>query len=312
MTAAEIARAIAGRMGGGVLKSGDDYRVRCPVHSGKKSNRNLSIKKRKDGVRATCWSRHCDPADIWAAIRDITGGIDLKPARVQQPAEPDDEELRRVVRARRMWNEGRSIRGTTAKRYLEARGLRLPDDQSMLRFHPDCPRGSDERHPALLCALTSIEEIDWINGIAVPRFKAVHRIFLRPDGSDRLREDAEGEDRGKMSLGPVAGTVVRLTADEDVTTGLALCEGVEDAIAALGDGWAPVWSTAGTGGLWSFPVLGGVEALTVFADHDTPGLAAANALVRRWRRAGREAEIVPPPQGSKDLNDFIRQRAHHG
>ena len=65
---------------------------------------------------------------------------------------------------------------------------------------------------------------------------------------------------------------------------------------------------------WPLVVSGDrrLEALTVFADCDTPGLTAANALVKRWRNAGREAEIVPPPQGSKDLNEFIQQRARHG
>ena len=146
---AQIARAIESRMGGGMDHQGNEWRVRCPVHAGK--HRNLSIRKGEDGgISPWCYSHHCERSDIWAAIQDITGGTDIKLARVQQPAEPDDEELRRIARARRMWNEGRSIRGTPAHRYFEARGLRLPDDQSMLRFHPYCPRGAGERHPALL------------------------------------------------------------------------------------------------------------------------------------------------------------------
>lgn len=309
MNAAEI----AARLGDAKKISRYEYRVRCPVHQGE--HRNLSIKDTKGGVSVWCYSHECDRADIWAAIFDAIGDNDAAPPvrRPFQP-EPDDDELKRTGWARRLWNEGRSIRGTTAERYLTARGLQLPDDLSMLRFHPSCPRGANERHPALLCALTSIEEIDWIDGIAVPRFKAVHRIFLRSDGSDRLRQDADGEDRGKLSLGPARRTVVRLSADEDVALGLGLSEGVEDAIAALNDGWRPIWSTAGTGNLRSFPVLGGIEAITVFADHDGPGVGAAQALVRRWCTAGRQAGVVPPPGGSKDLNEFIqkRQGARHG
>ncbi|MGH8429452.1 MAG: DUF7146 domain-containing protein [Solimonas sp.] len=306
MTAAEIAVALDGKKA-----SKYEWRARCPVHRGE--HRNLSIKDVEGGVSVWCYSHLCDRADIWAAIHDIIGGTDVSTsARPSQP-EPDDELLKRIGRARRLWNEGRSIRGTTAERYLGSRGLELPDDLSMLRFHPRCPRGSDERHPALVCALTSVEEIDWVGDIAVPRFKAVHRIFLLPDGSDRLRKDADGEDRGKMSFGPAHHTVVRLSADEDVTMGLGICEGVEDAVAALNDGWAPMWSTAGTGGLQSFPVLGGIEALTVFADDDTPGISAATVAVDRWRKTGRQAEIVPPPWGSKDLNQFIQQRrGRHG
>ena len=53
----------------------------------------------------------------------------------------------------------------------------------------------------------------------------------------------------------------------------------------------------GSGNLKHFPVLGGIEALTVAADADKPGQEAATEVIRRWRRAGREAIIVAPPNG---------------
>jgi putative DNA primase/helicase len=59
----------------------------------------------------------------------------------------------------------------------------------------------------------------------------------------------------------------------------------------------PVWALGGAGNLSSFPVLSGIEALTVTADADEPGQRAAVAVADRWRRAGREAVIISPPVG---------------
>ena len=64
----------------------------------------------------------------------------------------------------------------------------------------------------------------------------------------------------------------------------------------LNDGFAPVWACLSAGTLANFPVLGGLEALTVFADNDTPGAQAAEACVARWRAAGKEARVVAPPR----------------
>ena len=58
----------------------------------------------------------------------------------------------------------------------------------------------------------------------------IHRTFLNPDGSKRER---------KM-LGRQG--VVRVSPDEDVTLGLGLTEGIEDALSYLVGGWAPVWA----------------------------------------------------------------------
>ena len=61
-------------------------------------------------------------------------------------------------------------------------------------------------------------------------------------------------------------------------------------------GLRPVWACGGAGTLATLPVLGGIEALTIAADRDTPGMRAAEACAERWRPAGREVSIVPPPR----------------
>ena len=57
---------------------------------------------------------------------------------------------------------------------------------------------------------------------------------------------------------------------------------------------APVWCCGGAGVLSHFPLLGGIEALTIAADQGKPGQKAAAAVAERWRAAGREVSIITP------------------
>lgn len=79
--------------------------------------------------------------------------------------------------------------------------------------------------------------------------------------------------------------------------GLTLCEGVETGLAIHMVELRPVWSCGGAGTLATFPVLGGIECLTVAADADDAGQRAAEAVAERWRQAGREVRTVTPPAG---------------
>jgi hypothetical protein len=110
----------------------------------------------------------------------------------------------------------------------------------------------------------------------------IHRTFLNPDNTKR--------DPRKM-LGKVG--VIRLSPDEDVLEGLGIAEGIEDALAVLLSGWAPMWVATSAGAIKNFPVLPGIEALTIFADGDVVGLEAAQACAERWAGAGCEVRIYP-------------------
>ena len=85
-------------------------------------------------------------------------------------------------------------------------------------------------------------------------------IERRADGTD---DKLMGSDP-KWSKGRAKGAVIKLSPDDQVTTGLGLCEGAETGLAILGTEWSPIWVTGGRGVLAAFPVLAGVEALTIF------------------------------------------------
>ena len=157
----------------------------------------------------------------------------------------------------------------------------------MLRFASRRPRKSPadelEHHPALLCALSDArtgEQCGIIN------------IYLTADGSDRLRDN-----KGKTVTGRAGGAVVMLSDFDEPTMGLVLCEGVETGIALFQREVRPVWACGAAGTLPKFPLLGGIEALTIAADADAAGQRAADELAKRWREAGREVRIVPPEAG---------------
>jgi hypothetical protein len=232
----------------------------------------------RDMVGAISWSCR------WLGIEDGEVAVPKRPASA--PTSPKDD----PNRWRHVWAKGEPIAATLAAKYLTGRGLAFDDPRGeVLRFHSRCARmkpGSEtelERIPAMLALLCNI---------TTGKPTGIVRTYLRDDGADRLRDAG-----GRRVTGKVRGSAVMLSPFDDVTLGLGVVEGVETGLAILQNGWAPIWAMTGAGNLAQFPVLNGIEALTVFADQDEPGLAAAKSIARRWRQAGREVSIVAPPQG---------------
>lgn len=181
-----------------------------------------------------------------------------------------------------IWRNSRPLADSIAETYLRSRGVRCGGDA--LRFHPSCPFRK-ERHPAVVALM-----VDAVTN--EPR--GVHRTALLPDGSGKAAP-------GKMMLGAAKGAVVKLSADEDVTLGLAIAEGIETALAT---GFRPIWACLSAGTMAAFPVLNGIECLSIFADRDHAGMVAANTCGRRWHEAGVEVHILAPPDVGTDFADF--------
>lgn len=223
--------------------------------------------------------RQCSNRDAIEWARAWLGGDAQTPAprptqRAVTPTKADTTDMARTV-----WHEALAPSGTPAETYLTSRGLALPDD-APLRFHPACPRGA-ERLPAMLALMS-----DPITSAPC----GVHRTFLRPDGAGKVGE------RAKMMLGHAG--VIRLVPDSEVTLGLGLAEGIETALAVMQrSGWRPVWAATSAGAIARFPILRGIEAITLFADADSPGLTSARTCCQRWADAGREARLMAPPVG---------------
>jgi putative DNA primase/helicase len=190
--------------------------------------------------------------------------------------------------ARRIWQEAGppDAPGSLLPTYLASRGLTLPTD-APLRFHPCAWRNADygPPGPAMIAAMTVPASGEW---------SGVHVTYLAPSGAGKAAGD-----RSKIMLGNAG--VIRLVPDEEVSLGLGLAEGIETALAVMQRaGWLPVWAAGSAGLIRSFPMLPGIEALTVFADADGAGMGAARECCRRWADAGRDGVILAPPVGDWD------------
>jgi hypothetical protein len=134
-------------------------------------------------------------------------------------------------------------------------------------------------------------------------------VTARPTGAiSRTYIDENLRKIGKAkTLGSPAG-IVRLTPDDEVLEGLHLAEGLETALDAMARGFRPIWSTGSTALMAKFPVLAGVDCLTIFADNDRneTGLIAANEVAGRWLAAGRETHVYLR-ETMGDLNDAFRE-----
>jgi hypothetical protein len=229
---------------------------------------------------------------------DVLGlGTTFLPRKASARVNPVDagSGAERSARALALWAKSLRLPGTVAETYLSHRGIFLDDDilaADALRFLAACPFAA-ERHPAMLALMRDIKTNE-------P--KAIHRTALKPDGEGKA-EMADGGNPKRM-LGPAHGCAVKLIDDADVTIGLGIAEGIENALTAICAGWRPVWAAGCKGAVAKFPVLAGVETLTIFTDPEPGGIEAARECAIRWRDAGLEAALFIPPGG--DWNDVGR------
>jgi len=217
-----------------------------------------------------------------------------RPAPTFAPREPRPEPDRasKVARAAALWTEAMPPQGTVVERYLASRGLELPPGADAIRFHPGCPwredNGTIVRVPAMLAAMRAIDDDDVM---------AVHRTRLTN----------AGEKLGRRMIGIAAGAAIKVDADDMVTLGLHVAEGVETALAGRQLGLGPVWALASAGAMATLPVLPGIETLTLLAENDPASARAVEACASRWHGAGREVIVIEPMTGS-DLNDALMSR----
>jgi Toprim domain len=277
---------------------GRHYAV-CPQcsHNRKPSHqklRCLGITIDNEGVKAGC--NHCGwtGGEFYRERTDRPGRIRTLATPIPTPrAPPEPSELARIAQGVRMWSGGGDPRVPLMKRYFDSRRLELTDDiaNRVVRFDGASPWKNEneevEYRPVMLLALRSIAD---------DSLMAVHRTLLSDDGRKLDRR----------MLGVAGGAAVKLDGDCDVTQGLHIGEGFETSLAGRQLGFRPAWALGSAAAIGKFPVLSGIDALTVFGETDDSGdnLANAKACARRWIEAGREAWLLRPNIVG-DLNDVV-------
>jgi putative DNA primase/helicase len=294
MTAAEIARAL-----GGACRSGAWWRCRCPVHES--GGPTLAL---RDGERALVTYCHggCDRRDILAELRrrgllDSGTRQDSPPSPAMRPnhrrEERDADDRRRVLIAHDIWHRARDPRGTLVERYLASRGLALPD-APVLRYAASLRHLSGIHLPAM------IARIDNVDG----RMTAIHRTWLRPDGSGKADID-----RPRAALAPTNGGAVRLGV---IRAGdwLAVGEGIETTLSVMQACSLPGWAALSAGGIERLILPPEAHMVVIAADHDANGTGGrtAYAAAERWVAEGRRVRIPMPPEPGTDFNDVLMGR----
>jgi len=268
----------------------------CPVcqPQRRKGQNGLTLGDGRNGrLVLDCKKSACGFLDILTAAGLRSG--DYRPPDLailaQREAEGRAEAAKRAAQAKRLWTEAQPITDTLAETYLRGRGITC-DLPPALRFHPATWHGpTAKRYPALVAA---------VQGTGLP---AVHRTYLRPDGSGKAEIDPP-----KAMLGATAGGAVRLA---DGPSWLAVGEGIESTLSlscGLLDGPATLWAGLSTSGLRGLRLPSQAGRLTIACDGDTPGREAANVLAERAHALGWHVGICDPGTGA-DFNDILTGKA---
>lgn len=193
--------------------------------------------------------------------------------------------------AARLWQMSRSIRGTLAGTYLQARGLSDWRGTDNLRFHPDCfyrpeGEGPTETWPALIARITDLEG----------KLTGVHRTWLARDGSMKAPLDPP-----RKAMGDLLGHAVRFGRVRDI---MAAGEGIETVLSLRQVlPRMPMVSALSAGHLAVIQFPPGLRRLYIIRDNDPAGDGARDSLIARAHEVGVEAVTLSPMLG--DFNDDL-------
>jgi hypothetical protein len=235
---------------------------------------------------AIALEQHITGCDFRTAVESLSGGAwrpsaaagsiaaAVPPKPLPRPAPPRDDS--NLATALSLWRRREPIAGTIGEAYLrQARGYAgpLPATLGFLLASAQYP-------PAMIAAFSLANEPECgaieISDSAV---RAVHPTRLATDGSGRT---------GKIMLGRNAvGAPIVLAPPNDLL-GLAICEGIEDALSVHEATGLGAWAA---GAANRMPALADtvpacVECVTVIADDNQVGRDYATALASRLKARG--------------------------
>ena len=199
-----------------------------------------------------------------------------------EPSQRDDEAKREQAKARWFWSQGKPAAFSIAEVYLrQARGYggSIP---LTLRYLP----ARDGHELALMTGFgIATEPEPGILAIADDAVKAVQLVKLKPDGSGKADCKPQKIIVGKSGL----GSPIVLAPPNDLL-GLAICEGIEDALSIYEATGLGAWAS---GGATRLPALADavpsyIDCVSIFGDDDDAGRRYAPDLAARLRARGFE------------------------
>jgi putative DNA primase/helicase len=172
----------------------------------------------------------CDFVEAVERLTDTTSLNDQQPSPAKGAAtrrEREQYDAKQHAKAIWLWSLRRSVAGSPVETYLRTRGYvgAIPPTIGYLPARDQYPH-------AMIGAFALPNEIE-LGELGVPRVvRSVHLTKLKPDGSDRIRED-----EGKIIVGRPRGLPIAISCITDGLS-LAITEGIEDALAYRAAGFA--------------------------------------------------------------------------
>ena len=277
MNPAALARALCAR------RLGSGWMARCPAHDDREPS--LSVREGEDGRVLVRCHAGCDQRRVIEALRsrglwESAGRRGQRSVgRVPYTAAEKEHWDRYAVRAQAalgIWQSATPADGTLVETYLVSRGLRLQPPWT-LRFHAGLRHPSGGIWPAMVALVTRGAD---------DRPLAIHRTFLARDGNGKAPVNP-----AKMMIGPCRGGAVRFAPPDDL---LMVGEGIETCLAVMQATGKPTWAALSTSGLRALDLPLTVRDVTILADGDEAGEAAADDAAQRWNAGGARCQRCAP------------------
>src|SRR6516164_6971922 len=233
--------------------------------------------------------KHIDGGTLGEAVKTLTG-MSARPTSPTRPTPPapksdDDHERRQREKAQWLWSQRQPIAGTIAERYLrEARGYSGPLPPTVA-FLP----ARNGKPPTMISAFAYPNEIEPGTLGEPANVEAVHLTTLKPDGSGKADITPN-----KIMIASPAGNPIAVAAMSDSMWGLAITEGIEDALsihAATGLGAWAAGSAPHLSKLAAAIVRAEPECVHVFADGDVAGQRHAHELAAELKTLTARLEL---------------------
>jgi hypothetical protein len=288
ITPAELARRLKGDL------SGKWVNIPGPGH--RKRDRTLGIlldPKAPNGFRVHSFSGD-DAVKCRAHVKKLLRELQAGDLPAVASGDPPVSQFA-TVRALAIWNSALPPEDTPVETYLRARRCELPTMAGqVLRYAPHCPFGAGPV-PAMIALMRDV---------ATGEPRGIHRTAFGDDG--RAKRSMPDGVSSKRALGPSKSTAVML---HPLAPKRGVAEGIETALSASMLFDLPTWALLSAGGIAGFPVVSGIEELTIFADNDETGRKAAEKCGFRYSQKGTGGQVRYPSQIDHDWND-VAQESH--
>jgi hypothetical protein len=218
---------------------------------------------------------HSFCGDDWRACRDHIAALlgisapapTVRGKAASSPIAPVDDHEQKRRKAAHLWRCRSPVEGSPVEAYLrKARGYLGPIPPTIGYLKPGA-----YYWPAMIAAFGHLADE---GEIGIDRVRGIHLTFLDDDGSGKAAIDTP-----KRMLGPSSGFPI-VVADINDGLGLAITEGIEDALSVHAATGLGAWAAGSSGRMPALNVAvpDYVECVTICAHADTSGRRGAYQL----------------------------------